>query len=127
MFLASAIDWHRMEPIVQRGIDTLLEDPTVRYDHRREDFRHIPDTDDRVNVRGNGAMAVLLRLYDLAAGTTLYTDRPVYGHLADWMDGMRTPEGRCYGCRSFDGSHRYGLGSPPHYLQLWWILGGFSP
>jgi hypothetical protein len=111
---------------VRPAIDAILEDPDRRFDDSN-DFRHTANTDDHVDVRANGAVATLLRLYDLAAGEPVYTDREVYRHLEGWMDGMRTADGRCYGCRSFDGSRRYGLGSPPHYVQLWWLLGGFLP
>jgi len=112
---------------VRPGIETLVDDPDRRFDENPNDFTHTANTDDHVNVRANGAMATLLRLYDLIADETEYTDRPIYKYLAGWMDEMRTAEGQCYGCRSFDGERRYGLGSPPHYIQLWWILGGFLP
>ena len=42
-----------------------------------------------------------------------------------WMDAMRDPDGSCYGCRHVGTGRRFCLGSPPHYIPPWWILGGF--
>ena len=125
MFLMIATGTEHLHAAIHPGIDAILDDPTRRFEHNANDFCHTPHTSHHVNIRANGAVAILMRLFDLAVGETIYTGKPLYQYVSRWMDEMRTPEGGCYGCRSFDGTRRYGLGSPPHYVQLWWILGGF--
>lgn len=124
LLLAGGVD--HLDGAVRPGIDAIVDDPDRRFDGSN-DFTHTANTEDHVNVRANGAVATLMRLFDLAAGEPVYTDRPLYRYLEGWMHGMRTSRGKCYGCRTFDGERRYGLGSPSHYVQLWWLLGGFLP
>ena len=88
-------------------------------------FRHIASTEDHVNVRGNGAIASIMRIFDLVSGEQTFTDSDLYRHVSSWMDEMISDDGLAYGCMRHGSRYRYGLGSPPQYMQLWWILGGF--
>ena len=141
MLLLAATGTRHLDGVIRPGIDALLAEPGWRYPHNRLAMRHIKSTDDHVNVRGNGAMAILMRLFDLAAGRQVYTGGEHYRYLSGWMDRMRRPDGACYGCEDIPANRRqdpkvfgdqhlaggklYGHGSPAHYMQLWWILGGF--
>lgn len=111
--------------VIGPAIDAFLADASWRYEHDRRDVRHIKELGEHVDIRANGALAVAMRMFDLAAGEQVYTGTDHYRYLAGWMDAMRDADGSCYGCRDVGTGRRFCLGSPPHYIQLWWILGGF--
>ena len=121
LILASTGTKH-LETVIRPGWDAFLAEPSWRYWHNRHDFRHTNDAE--INIRGNGALAYALRLYDLAAGEEVYTNTPLYKHLSSWMDSMRRPDGGCYSFQSIANGKRYALGTLAHTLQLWWLLGG---
>ena len=141
MLLLAATGTEHLETVVRPGIDALLAEPAWRYQHNRLAMRHNKSTDDHVNIRGNGAMTIIMRLFDLASGGKVYTGSEHYRYLSGWMDRMRQPDGMCYGCEDIPeyrtqdskvvgnqqlaGGKLYGNGSPAYYMQLWWILGGF--
>ena len=118
-------DSAQLAQIMGPAIDAFLASPSWRFDHDRNDFRHIKQLTEHVDVRANGALALVLRMLHLGGGDSALTHGDLYRHLCGWMDAMREPSGACYGCRDIASGRRYGLGSPPHYIQLWWILGGF--
>ena len=90
-------------------------------------FHHSAGTSDHVNNRANVAVALLMKSFDLAAGSQVYTGTPLYAYLSGWIDGMRAPGGSYYeGCDIATG-RRFGQGSPAHYVPLWWILGASTP
>lgn len=126
LLLAVTGDQH-LRGVVGPAIDAFLAEDSRRFAHDRRDFRHLQELAGHVDVRGNGALAVLMRMFDLAAGERVYTGTDLYRYLAGWMDAMRDPDGACYGCRDVGAGRRFCLGSPPHYIQLWWMLGGFYP
>lgn len=124
---------------IKPGIDAVLAEQKWRCPESPDDFYHIEKTGDHVNVRGNGAVAIMLRLFDWAAGRTVYTDGAIYRHVANWMDGQRREDGAYYGCREFAPgpalpafmgvrperrSRRYSMGSPDQYLPIMWMIGG---
>ena len=115
-----------LRSIIAPAIDAFLAEDSWRYPHDRHDFRHIKALGEHVDIRANGALALILRMFDLAAGEQTYTGTELYRYLSGWMDAMRDPDGSCYGCRQIEDGRRFCLGSPAHYIQLWWILGGFS-
>lgn len=125
--LLAATGTRHLRDVIAPAIDALLADGSRRFAHDRRDFRHLAEAAQHVDVRANGALAVTMRLFDLAAGEQVYTGTDLYRHLAGWMDAMREPDGACYGCRDIGTGRRFCLGSPPHYIQLWWMLGGFYP
>lgn len=125
MLLLGATGTKHLHTVIRPAIDALLAEPAWRFTHNEQDFRHLRRMDQHVDIRGNGAVVATMRLFDSAAGETVYTETPLYEYLSGWMDAMRTPEGGCYGCQHIATGQRYCLGSPPHYMQLWWILGGF--
>ena len=77
-----------------------------------------------MDIRGNGAIAVTMRLIDIAAGRSLYSSTPVYRHVAEWIDGLRRDDGGYYGCQQHGRGERYCLGSPSQYIPLCLHLGG---
>ncbi len=127
MLLVALTGSEHLETAIRPAIDALLANPSWRFEHDSRDFRHNRATEDHVDVRATGALAATMRLFDLVAGKTVYTGTPLYRYSSNWLDEMRRPDGGVYGCRHIASARRYGLGSPPHYIQLWWILGGFIP
>jgi hypothetical protein len=106
------------------GIDALLAEPKLRCPENADDFFHYPKTADHVNVRGNGAVAITLRLFDQVARKPVYTQGKVYRHVAAWFDSQRREDGAYYGARQHGRGRRFGLGSPDQYLPLSWLIGG---
>lgn len=125
MLLVAAGGTRYLKDSIKPAIDALLAVPDWRYAEHPADFRHIADTDDHINIRGNGAVASIMRIYDLVAGDTVYTETQEYAHVSAWMDEMIGSNGLSYGCMRHQDRIRYGLGSPAQYMQLWWMLGGF--
>lgn len=125
MLLLAATGTRHLDTAIRPAIDALLAEPSWRFSRNPQDFHHQHELNQHVDVRANGAMAITMRLFDLAAGGAVYTDTPLYRYLSEWMDRMRTPEGSAYGCLDIPTGRRYCLGSPPQYMQLWWMLGGF--
>ena len=125
--LLAATGTRHLRGVIGPAIDAFLAEGSRRCAHDRRDFRHLQELSAHVDVRANGALATAMRMFDLAAGEQVYTGTGPYRYLAGWMDGMRDPDGACYGCRDVGTGRRFCLGSPPHYLQLWWMLGGFYP
>ena len=123
--LLAATGTEHLRGAIAPAIDAFLAEESWRYEHDRRDVRHIKELADHVDIRANGALATAMRMFDLAAGEQVYTGTDLYRHLAGWMDAMRDADGSCYGCRHLGTGRRFCLGSPPHYIQLWWILGGF--
>ena len=123
--LLAATGTEHLRGAIGPAIDAFLADESWRYEHERRDVRHIKELGEHVDIRANGALAVAMRMFDLAAGEEFYTGTDHYRYLADWMDAMRDADGSCFGCRDIGTGRRFCLGSPPHYIQLWWILGGF--
>ncbi|MBI3943615.1 MAG: hypothetical protein HY326_11435 [Chloroflexi bacterium] len=111
---------------IQPAIEALLAAPQWRFPHNPHDFRHIASTEDHINIRGNGAMALTFRLFDLAAGEAHYTATPLYAHLSAWLDGMRDPHAAFYEGQMIASGQRFGHGAPASYLPLWWIFGGLG-
>lgn len=126
MLLLGTTGTKHLETVIKPAFDSLLAEPRWRYQDQHNDFRHITTTDDHVNIRGNGAVAAIMRLYDLAAGDQVFTQTPLYRHLSAWMDGMISDSDLGYGCQQLGEGMRYGMGSPAQYMQLWWLLGGFG-
>ena len=116
-----------LESTIKPGFDALLAEPSRRYDHNSNDFRHNLGTSDHVNNRANMAVAIMMKHYDLAAGEEVYTDTPLYAYLSNWIDGMRAPGGSYYECQDIKTGRKYGQGSPAHYIPLWWTLGARLP
>jgi hypothetical protein len=127
MLLLAATGTEHLRTSIQPAIDAFLAQRSWRYAHNEHYFRHLLPLDQHVDVRGNASIAITMRLFDLAAGETVYTATPTYRALEAWMDAMRRPDGGVYGCEHIQSGQKYCLGSPPHYIQLWWILGGFLP
>ncbi len=125
--LIAATGITHLDSVIKPGIDALLAEPSLRFDRNANDFKHTRSTWDHVNVRANGAVAVLLRSFDRAAGQDVYTETPLYLYLSDWMDGMRSRDGGYFECRAVDSGDRFGKGSPAQYVPLWWILGARLP
>ena len=73
------------------AIDAFLADESWRYEHERRDVRHIKELGEHVDIRANGALAVAMRMFDVAAGEEVYTGTDQYRYLAGWMDAMRDP------------------------------------
>ena len=98
------------------AIDAFLADESWRYEHDRRDVRHIKEMGEHVDIRANGALAVAMRMFDLAAGEQVYTDTDHYRYLAGWMDAMRDADGSCYGCRDVEHGPAVlpGLAAPLH-------------
>ena len=93
---------------IQPGIDALLAEPSRRFEENPSDFKHTML--DHVNIRGNGAVAVLLKSFDRAAGEPVYTETPLYHYLSAWMDGMRAPGGGYFECKAVGTGERFGPG-----------------
>jgi len=108
------------------GLERFLAAPRWRFPDRPNDFRHIPDTDDHINTRGNTAVALTLRLIDTALGEPRYTSQPLYQHLTAWIDGQRHPEGGWYEAQDLTTGRKFGRSSPGQYLPLYWIMGGLG-
>lgn len=126
MLLLAASGTRYLESTIRPGIDALLSEPQWRFPHNANDFRHIMSTDDHVNTRGNTAMALTFRMFDLAAGDEHYTATPLYSYPSTWIDGMRDPDGGYYEGKDIATGRRLGRGSPAHYLPLWWTFGGLA-
>jgi hypothetical protein len=124
MFVLNETGSRYLDSHVRPGFDALLAEPRWRCPENRKDFFHIKDSADHVNIRGNGAIAITMRLIDLAAGTTIYTGSDVYRHVTAWIDGQRRDDGAYYGCREHKLGRRYCLGSPAQYVPLCWLIGG---
>ena len=116
-----------LESTIKPGFDAFLAEPSRRYDHNANDFRHNASTSDHVNNRANMAVAIMMKYYDLAAGEEVYTNTPLYAYLSEWIDGMRAPGGSYFECQDIATGRKYGQGSPAHYIPLWWILGARLP
>ena len=125
--LLAATGTKYLESAIKPAIEALLAEPSRRYDHNGQDFRHNAVTSDHVNNRANIAVAIIMKHYDLAAGEQVYTSTPLYAYLSEWIDGMRAPSGSYYECRDIETGRRHGQGSPAHYIPLWWILGARLP
>ena len=109
------------------GVDALLAKPSWRFEDQPQDFRHNAATRDHVKIRGNGAVAISMRVIDLACGEARYTATPLYAHLSEWLDGMRAPMGGYYGCQDRPTDRKCcGQGTPAQFIPLWWILGGLA-
>ncbi len=125
--LLAATGTEHLESTIGPGIDALLAEPSRRYEHNRNDFRHNASTSNHVNCRANIAVAIMMKHYDLAAGEQVYTSTPLYEYLSEWIDGMCSPGGSYFECRDIESGRKYGQGSPAHYIPLWWILGARLP
>ena len=123
VLLLAATGSNPLQSVLRPGLDAFLDEPSWRYWHNQYDFRHTNDSE--VNVRGNGALAYALRLHDLVLGKAHYTTTPLYRHLSQWMDRMRSPNGQCHSFQAISNGKSYAPGTMAHILQLWWILGGF--
>lgn len=108
------------------GIDALLAEPRWRCREDPRNFFHNQQTAGHVNVRGNGAVAIAMRVLDGAAGEQVYTQTEIYRHVSGWMDGLRRDDGAYYGAREHGEGRRFDLGSPAQYLPLCWMLGGLG-
>lgn len=113
-------------PLLAPALDRFLAEPSWRFAGRPDHFRHIRQTDDHINTRGNTAVALTFRMLDLALGTTEYTSRPLYAHLSQWIDSMRNPDGGYFECQDLKTGRKWGQGSPAHFIPLWWLLGGLQ-
>ena len=65
-----------LESVLEPGIEALLAEPSRRFDHNPNDFHHSAGTSDHVNNRANVAVALLMKSFDLAAGSQVYTLAP---------------------------------------------------
>lgn len=126
LLLAATGDSH-LHTVIKPGIDALLAEPALRFEKNTNDFKHTRSTWEHVNIRGNGAVAVLLRTFDQVAGEAVYTGTPLYKYLANWLDGMRDLDGGYFECKAVDTGDRFGKGSPGQYVPLWWMLGARLP
>jgi hypothetical protein len=124
MFVLGVTKTRHIESHIRPGIEAMLAEPRWRCPQNRDDFFHIASTADHVNIRANGAVAVTLRLLDIATGDPAYTTTPVYRHVASWVDGLRRDDGGYYGCQEHGRGARYCLGSPSQYIPLCWHIGG---
>ncbi len=125
--LLAATGAEYLESTIKPGFDALLAEPSRRYEHNANDFRHNAGTSDHVNNRANIAVAIMMKHYDMAAGEEVYTNTPLYAYLREWIDGMRSPGGSYFECKDIATGRKYGQGSPAHYIPLWWILGARLP
>ena len=116
-----------LKSVIKPGIDSLLADPSRRYSHNHNDFRHNESTFDHVNNRANIAVAILMKHFDLAAEETVYTKTSLYSYLSNWIDNMKAPGGSYFECKDIKTNRKFGQGSPAHYIPLWWILGARIP
>ena len=116
-----------LESVIQPGMEAFLAEPSRRFDHEPNDFHHSAATSDHVNIRANIAVMLLMKSFDLVAGSQVYTGTPLYEYLSGWTDGMRAPGGSYYECQDVATGRLFGQGSPAHYIPLWWILGATTP
>jgi hypothetical protein len=115
-----------LETHIRPGIDALLRESRWRCAENTDDFFHSKDTADHVNIRANGAIAITLRLVDIAAQRSIYGESAVYQNVTRWMEGQRRGDGAYYGCREHRQGRRFCLGSPAQYLPLCWMIGGLA-
>ena len=127
LLLLSCTGKEHLESVIRPGIDALLAESALRWEHNPYNFRHVPHMPsalDHVNTRGNTAVAILMKLFDVAVGEDVYTTTPEYAYLCEWIDGMRAPNGGYYEAQDVVTGRRYSQGSPAHFIPLWWIFGG---
>ena len=126
--LLAATGTEHLESTIRPGIDALLAEPSRRYAHNGNDFRHNASTSDHVNCRANIAVAIMMKHYDLAAGEQVYTSTPLYEYLSR-VDRRHasSPAAATTSAWTSRPGRRYGQGSPAHYIPLWWILGARLP
>jgi hypothetical protein len=109
-------------------IDDLAASPVFKCSWVRGGYGHRDSyagiVTSKANVRGSGAVALVMRLYDLTTGTRTYRDSEVYGDVSWWIDAMKADRGY-YGFQTREGLKRLGRGSPAQYIPCFWIFGAF--
>jgi hypothetical protein len=132
MMLLATTGTKHLETAIRPGIDALLAEPKRRFDQSTSDFRHTPahtfaTGDDHVDTRGNSAVAIMMKVHDVAAQQHVYTNTDLYSYLSGWIDGMAIPTGGWHESVYLGTGEKYGQGSPGHMIPLWWIFGGLTP
>ena len=75
------------------------------------------------NIRGTGALALLLKSQDLLTGRRSYTRRSEYHDMAKWIDSMRDVDGGYYEFQKASDGKRRGKGSAGQAIPCFWIFG----
>jgi hypothetical protein len=121
-----SVDYVRSE--IKPRIDALVSSPVFRcswvrggYGHR-DSYRGIVTSE--ANIRGSGAVALVMRLYDLVTGSRTYRDTEPYADVSWWIDSMKAEHGY-YEFQVQEGMKRLGRGSPAQYTPCFWIFGAF--
>jgi len=74
------------------------------------------------NIRGTGALAVLMKSYDLAAGREGYTATGEYRRMSAWIDGMKDTDGGYFEFQKASDMKRRAKGSPGQTIPCIWIF-----
>jgi len=75
------------------------------------------------NIRGTGALAILMKSYDLAAGREEYTVTGEYLRMSTWIDGMKDADGGYFEFQKASDMKRRAKGSPGQTIPCIWIFG----
>jgi hypothetical protein len=111
---------------IRPRIDELIESAVFKcgwvvggYGHR-DGIRGVVTSE--AHMRGTGAVARAMKLYDLTTGTRTYHDTEAYQRVSSWIDAMKAVRGY-YEFQDVRDGRRKGRGSPAQYIPCQWIFG----